>query len=59
MSMKIGQYVTGNTIPRCAKIKTLVSYYYPFRRKEGIMKTFPIPGDPQMRSAFLPDVSRS
>lgn len=43
----------------CAKIESLVSYSYPFRRKEGPMMTFPIPGDPQSRSVFLPDVSRS
>jgi hypothetical protein len=77
MSVKIAQYVTGNTFApalplrwraaarfafstqTCVKIQSLVSYYYPFRRKEGTMMTFPIPGDPQGRSPFLPEVSRS
>ena len=39
--------------------ENLVSCCYPFRRKEGTMKTFNISREPKTSAVFLPDVSRS
>jgi hypothetical protein len=37
----------------------MVSYCYLFRRKEGTMKKFNMPGDPKTLAVFLPGISRS
>jgi hypothetical protein len=40
-------------------LKTLITCCHSSQRKEGTMKTFNMPGSPETRTVFLPDVARS